>query len=463
MSLRNFRDLADKRLVSRGNKILSDLFSKSVSSVRQLSDDEASAKGHYRFLQNERVSEEDIVRNMMHNCIGACRDRYVVCIQDTTEINLYAHRGRIKKDEYIGTTNGLRERGLGFYLHPSLVLDAENGTPYGFAHVKLWSRNGEFKDKKARNYQSLPIEEKESYKWLEVSERTISALSEVVPGMVIIQDREGDIYEQFARIPGPKTDLLVRAKADRTLKDEAKLFAAVAEQEVRGTYQVTVEARNGRKKRVAQIEIRYTEVEINNPKRNDTTAAPSLKLSVIEAKETGYDGEDAICWRLLTTIEIKDVQHAMLCIEWYSWRWTIEEVFKILKKEGYHIEASELEYASSIRKQSLMIMEVCIKLFLMRLAYAEPELEISADSCFDTQQQEVLEAYSEKLEGKTQKQKNPYNAPDLKRYVWVLARLGGWKGYESYKNPGITTLWIGLGRFNDAMEAYCLHKDVSTR
>lgn len=455
--------MADKRLVHRGNKILQDLFSKSVRSVRQLSDDEASAKGCYRFLQNKRVSEEDIVRNMRHHCRQACQGKYVVCIQDTTEINLYAHRGRIKKDAYLGTTTALREHGLGFYLHPSLVLDAENGTPYGFAHVKLWSRTGEFQGKQARNYQNLPIEEKESYKWIEVSERTISALSDAVPGMVIIQDREGDIYEQFARIPAQGADLLVRARADRLLTDKTRLFAGVAREEARGTYGVMVEARNGRKKRMAQIEVRYRQVQVSNPKRGDKNGPPYLNLWVVEAKETGYSGPEAICWRLLTSIEIKDVQLAMLCIEWYSWRWTVEEVFRILKKEGYHIEASELEYASSVRKQSLMIMEVCIKLFLMRLAYAEPELEISAGSCFDTPQQQIMEVYIPRLEGKTQKQKNPYRRSDLKRYVWVLARLGGWKGYESYKSPGITTLWIGLRRFNDASQAFLLAKDVSIR
>ncbi|MDP2414315.1 hypothetical protein [Daejeonella sp.] len=47
-----------------------------------------------------------------------------------------------------------------------------------------------------------------------------------------------------------------------------------------------------------------------------------------------------------------------------------------------------------------------------------------------------------RLQGRTEKQKNPYSTKDLKRYAWVLARLGGWKGYESKRTPGITTLWI---------------------
>ncbi|CAN5739436.1 hypothetical protein BH10BAC3_BH10BAC3_27610 [soil metagenome] len=59
---RGFTELNDLRLIQRGNKILSDLFSNNVYSIRQLSSDEASAKGFYRFLQNDRISEDDILR-----------------------------------------------------------------------------------------------------------------------------------------------------------------------------------------------------------------------------------------------------------------------------------------------------------------------------------------------------------------------------------------------------------------
>jgi len=138
-------------------------------------------------------------------------------------------------------------------------------------------------------------------------------------------------------------------------------------------------------------------------------------------------------------------------------------VFKVLKKEGYNIEASELEYARSIRKLCLMIMETVIKLFLMRLAYARPETELSADRCFSEEEQEFLDHQITALEGKTDKQKNPYKERDLKRYTWAIARLGGWKGYESRRHPGITTLWIGLKHFKAAFEGWQLHRDVSTR
>ncbi|WP_443936453.1 IS4 family transposase [Pedobacter sp. MW01-1-1] len=463
MQKRGFTNLPDSRLIRRGNKNLDILFRNCVHSIRQLSKDEAEAKGFYRFLSNNRVTEESIISNLTSNCQSACHGKYVVCIQDTTEINLSSHKNRIKKDSFIGTTNAKGDFGLGFMLHPSLVLDAVNGTPYGYADIKLWNRPLEFRSKFEREYSKLPITEKESYKWIESSNNTKTALSSCVEGMVIIQDREGDIYEQFAVIPDEKTDLLIRAKSNRRLKDKSKLFDCLSNQEVQDIYEIVVEAKEKRPKRKAKIEIRYKEIEVCKTGTTSKELPASTKLYLIEAKEVGYSGADKICWRLLTTIAVTTPSMAKLCIEWYSWRWTIEEVFRILKKEGYNIEASELEYASSIRKQTLMIMEVVIKLFLMRLAYAEPELSIDAHTCFNDEEQLFMEEQIIRLEGKTQKQKNPYKDKDLKRYVWGLARMGGWKGYESKRTPGITTIWIGLKYFRAAKEGWDTHRDLSTR
>lgn len=463
MQKREFTELDDLRLIYRGNKILGDLFNKSVHSIRQIAEDEAAAKGFYRFLQNDRVNEEEIVWNLSANCKAACHGKYVVCIQDTTEINLSSHSDRLKKDEYVGTTNANNEKGLGFLLHPSLVLDAIDGIPYGYADIKVWNRQKEFKSKHERRYNSLPIEEKESYKWIEVSKNTKAALKDIAAGMVIVQDREGDIYEQFAVIPEAGADLLIRARTNRVLKDKTKLFSCLSAYEAQGVYELAVDTKKSRKRRTAQIEIRYREVEITKTDSSSKGVAPSVRLWLIEAKEVGYEEPDRICWRLLTTIPVQNTDIAKMCIEWYSWRWMVEEVFKMLKKECYNIEASELEYASSVRKMCLMIMEVIIKLFLMRLAYAEPEIAIAAEVCFSENEQMFLEQQIGQLEGKTEKQKNPYKTKDLKRYVWAIARMGGWKGYESKRHPGITTLCIGLKYFKAAFDGWKLMKYVSTR
>jgi hypothetical protein len=256
------------RLLYSGNKILEDLFSSSIRSIRQSSKDESSAKGTFRFLSNDRVSEEDIVSNLSANCVRACRGKYVLSIQDSSEINLSSHSNRIKKDENIGITNAKGEQGLGFMIHPSLVVDAVDCIPYGYADVKIWNRPLEFKSKFEREYNKLPIEEKESFKWLEVSKNTKTVLKDSVEGMVIVKDR-GDIYEQFVTIPDEKTDLLIRARTNRRLKDNTKLISCFSGQAAQGSYEIIVDAcqKKKRPKRTATIEIRYKPITIKKLKR----------------------------------------------------------------------------------------------------------------------------------------------------------------------------------------------------
>lgn len=250
MEDRQFKDLKDRRLLKRGNLIFDKLFKNSVHSIRQIAQSDSEAKSIYRFLQNDNVSEADIIKNMSANCISCCSDKVVLCIQDTTEVNLYNHKNRVKKDQYIGTTNAAKG-GIGFLIHPSFVLDAQTFVPYGFSDVKIWNRSLEKLTKKDRDYNKLPIEEKESYKWIESSLKSKKALSQAKE-IIIIQDREGDIYEQFGSVPDQKTHLLVRARANRTLSDKTKLFDYIANQPAKGQYLIELEGdkrRNIKKKR----------------------------------------------------------------------------------------------------------------------------------------------------------------------------------------------------------------------
>ena len=134
----------------------------------------------------------------------------------------------------------------------------------------------------------------------------------------------------------------------------------------------------------------------------------------------------------------------------------------MLKKEGFNIEASELSQGKAIRKLCLMMLETIVKLFIMQIAYASPE-ESCPQSCFSTQEIECLEQQIQQLEGKTEKLKNPYTSSDLKRYIWAIARLGGWKGYLTERKPGITTFWMGLQKFAAIMQGWLLFRDVSRR
>jgi len=463
MQTRHFEDIKDKRLLNRGNSILNRLFSNSIYSIRQLAESDSEAKAMYRFLQNDNVSEDDVIKNMSSNCVNAVGNKSVLCIQDTSEINLYNHKNRIKKDDSIGTTNASLG-GLGFFIHPSFIVDSETLIPYGFSDIKIWNRTHDtIKKPRTHNYNLVPIAEKESYKWISSSLNTQKALQQAKE-IIIIQDREGDIYEQFCCIPDEKTHLLIRAKTNRVLNSKEKLFEHLTNQPLKGTYTVDLEGdkRRNIKKRTATIEVRFSKVTISGNQYTSKNLQKNVSLYAIEAKEVGKNIKNPIHWRLLTTKEVSDIETAQLCIEWYTCRWVIEEVFRILKKEGFNIEASELSQGKAIRKLCLMMLETIIKLFIMKTAYSLEE-EIPPRSCFSKEEIECLESQIERLEGKTQKLKNPYKSSDLKRYIWAVSRLGGWKGYLSQRKPGVTTFWVGLQKFTAIMQGWNLFRDVSTR
>lgn len=450
--------------MKRGNLILNRLFSNSVHSIRRLAANDSEAKSFYRFLQNDRVSEADIISNMSWNCVSSIKGKTLLCIQDSSEINLFNHRNRIKKDDHIGITNA-SEAGLGFFIHPSFVLDAESLIPYGFSDVKVWNRGHKAAVKDKSHVKNMtPVSKKESYKWIESSIKSKEALSEA-ESIIIIQDREGDIYEQFCLIPDARTHLLIRAKTNRILNDKMRLFEHLAQLPKVGDYQINLEGdkRRGINKRTATIEVRFSKVTITSSQYNDKSLPASKDLYAIEAREVTTGVENAIVWRLFTTLPVEDFDTALLCIEWYSCRWMIEEVFRILKKEGFNIEASELSEGKAVRKLCLLMLETIIKLFVMQIAYAIPEEQIAPQSCFSESEIECMEQSMEQLEGRTEKQKKPYMPSDLKRYIWVIARLGGWKGYASERPPGITTFWIGLQKISDIMKGWWLFKNVSKR
>jgi hypothetical protein len=460
---RYFEDIKDKRLLNRGNSILNRLFANSIYSIRQLAESDSEAKAIYRFLQNDNVSEGDIIKNMASNCVSCVAGKSILCIQDTSEINLYNHRNRIKKDGSIGLTNNAHGT-LGFFIHPSFIIDADTLMPYGFSDVKIWNRDHELPAKiKSNTHNRIPIEEKESYKWIDSSLETKKRLNQAKE-VIIIQDREGDMYEQFCLVPDSKTHLLIRSRFNRMLDNKIKLFDYLSSQSLQGMYTIELEGdkRRNIQKRTATIEVRFSEVTISKHQYSGKHLPDKITLYAIEAKELGQNIENPILWRLLTTKKVEDLPTALLCIQWYTYRWTIEEVFRILKKEGFNIEASELTQGKAVRKLCLLMLETIIKLFIMQIAYATEE-EIEPKSCFSEQEIECLELQIIQLEGKTEKLKNPYKSSDLKRYIWAIARLGGWKGYLSERKPGITTFWIGLQKFTSIMQGWILFRDVSRR
>jgi len=429
--------------------------------LNRIADTPAESIAYSRFLNNDSVTLSELITESTTRCNQACKGRHVLSIQDTTEVNFQSHAGKLRKsDPDLGPVGNNTD--IGFFLHPSIVVDAEQEFPLGFGHIYLWNRSFDKLGKDERNYKDQMIEEKESYRWIESSEACQKNL-ESAALVTIVADREGDIYEEFAMDRDEKIHLLIRSSQNRRLYDEeAKLFEHLSSQRLAGSYSLYLKGdwRRQRKSRTALIEVRFSKVRIKRPVKLDKqpNLPDYIELYAVEAREnpsTIPPGERGILWRILTTHSVENYPAACQIICWYRLRWLIEQLFRAIKSDGLDIEASQLETGSALKKLTVMSLQVALQLMQL-VQEREGKSGIEASVVFQEKEIECLEKLCPHKEGRTEKQKNPYPANSLAWASWIIARLGGWKSYSSQYLPGPITMKRGLQAFQQILTGWRL-------
>lgn len=450
--------LVDKRLEKRAAKLALSLASSRSSSIHGSTRDEASQKGFYRFLENERVSESHLVAGLTANCQSNVVDRDILVIQDTCSYGLNHLKGSVQPGNGLGLVGN--KTGLGFLSHTSLVLDAHSEAILGYADIKLWNREQAKANNTTKRYKSEPIEEKESYKWIRASNQAKELLT-ACRSITIIQDREGDIYQQFCEVADQKTNLIIRSRDNRKLKDGSLLSTAIESSPVMAEILVnlTGDIRRESKSRTAQVEIKYCSVELSRPsmKMVSKELPASYKLFVLEVKEKNPPADtEALYWRLLTTLSLENPADAVLIIERYKQRWYIEQLFRLTKKQGFKIESTQLENGWAIRKLYVLVLGATIRVMQLYLAYEETESQDITEVFTDTEI-ECLQKIEINMK-KTEKTTNLNDPKKLAWATWIIARLGGWKGNTNQRKPGPIILLKGLEKFDSIFEGWLLAK-----
>lgn len=425
----------------------------------------------YRFFANERVSEKSLVSCMQNHCKLNCYGKnHLLLIEDTTELNMEKHRDRIVSKDKLGLTGNNID--LGFFAHPTLVVDPEDASLTGIIDLLLWHREETKQSKKERKYKGLPFNEKESYRWAKQAIDSRERLKEVEK-VTVVQDREGDIYESFSALAKSGVDWVVRSSHNRLIKG-GKLHEQLNTLPVSGEYEVDIKTNN--KKRVcrkAKLEVRYTTVELCCPailkekekegKTEDKDKYPdTLSVQVVyvkEKSETVPQTETAIEWILYTSHAVNNLAEATEIIRYYKLRWLIEDLFRTLKKEGLNYESSELESGESLRKLLVMSLIAAVQILQLRQS-RDGTTQQPTSLVFSQEQIACLEDILPRFEGKTEKQKNPHPINNLAWAAWIIARLGGWKGYASQCPPGVITFHEGWMRFHHVFDGWIIARDV---
>jgi hypothetical protein len=308
----------------------------------------------------------------------------------------------------------------------------------------------------------------ESVRWIDSIVRARQRL-EQADRMTVVADRESDIYEMWARLPDARTHLLIRACRDRAVQlsdGPGTLFEWLEGLPEQGRYALELAAvANKRSAHQALMQVRWPPVEILRPRQKSAPKddAASVALWAIEVREdasTVVGTEQPICWRLLTTHAIQDMADAMQCVHWYRQRWHIEQMFRTLKTQALDIESSLLEEAPRLEKLAILASSAAVKTIQLTLARKDHSNHRPATDCFATSEHAFLQQVGATLEGKTLKQKNPHTPLSLAWAAWIVARLGGWKGYASERPPGPITMIHGLQALSRIRYGWQLAREI---
>jgi hypothetical protein len=157
-------------------------------------------------------------------------------------------------------TKGQNQRGFG--LHSTLAV-TPSGQPLGVLTQAFVERPLGAPAHTPSELRKQPIEDKESYRWLQAFDKTIELTPEGIQ-VVTVCDREADIYEMFVMAAERQASLLVRADADRCLQDDEvkHLWPKVAQQPVQGELKVLITGNDNRKERQATVSLRYCTVRL---------------------------------------------------------------------------------------------------------------------------------------------------------------------------------------------------------
>ncbi len=368
--------------------------------------DKAMIKGYYRFIEapdTSAVTMENILLPHRRSTIRRMKGQNVaLCVRDGCDLNY----NNLEQCEGLGTLSknqtGAKSKGL--KLHSTFSVSGD-GIPLGILNVQCSAPEPVPKD--GRRRADIPIEEKQTFSWIE-GYRDCVEVARTIPDtwVVCVMDREADIFELFdEQRQQPEADLLIRAKHNRGIVNGGKLFDAVKSAPVRQRLTFPVprqsarpkkskqKARPKRDERVAHVAVRYKEIELRPPENH--VGKPPVKVSIVHIfEEHPPSGAVPVEWFLLTTIKVDSPEMAQLCVKWYRLRWRIEDFHRVLKS-GCKVEGMAHKTAERLRRAIAINMVIAWRIMVMTLLGREtPDLPM--EIAFSDAEVKVLQAFAQK-------------------------------------------------------------------
>lgn len=442
-------NLGDTRLNKRSKLILEALGDNPEASINAACDGWGDTVAAYRFFDNAAVTPEGILQPHREATVRRMRAHPVVLhVQDTTELDFTKHPPKDAR-----CLNKAERFGLYTHAHLAITPDKLN---LGVVGLNFFDRAAETLGK-ADKRSTLPIEEKESFRWLE-GYRLACQLAADCPEtqIVSVADREADIYDIFVdaqQQAGPRAEFLVRARVERSTLERdpeagqaayCKVRAEVASATLLMTQTIELSATPKRSARTAQVEIRALTVQVKPP--HERSHLPSVTLNVVLAEEVGGPGDGTdVSWLLLTSLPIETNAEVLLVIDYYVARWAVEIYFRTLKT-GCAVEEIQLETLARLKNclalNAIVAWRVLYLTYLNRTCPTLPCTAVFTESEWISVWLIVA------------KKPLPLEPPNLAEMMRLVTQLGGYNNRAQEAPAGPQPIWIGLRRMADFAQAW---------
>ena len=442
-------EFGDERLSKRLQKLLGQLASDPTSSISGACKDPYQAKAAYRFVGNDEVTVEAITkvtRDVTTASIKAAKPSVLLIIQDTSELN-YTN---LKATEGLGSISG-RKTASGLEMHSAIAV-SEAGEVFGLLAQKLWTRPPELFGQSNTRSKKLPIEEKESNKWLETLDSIGPDFTESKQ-VVHICDREGDMYEFFSKAEKEGAQFLCRKSFNRNIEEEngskrLDSFTEALPEAGRINVRVPRDSHTARKARDAEVVIKYGRCTIKKPNTQpiNDDLPETIEVYVVSATETDPPaGQEKLFWRLITNVPTESFEDAVARIQWYAQRWKIELFHRTLKS-GCKVEELQSETAEKLKK--LVAIYSIIALQIMLLCYvARAHPDKSCEIWLDDDEWKVIYRVANRTKAV------PEKPPTIQEAVVMIAKMGGFLARKSDGFPGVAVIWRGLTNLYAILDA----------
>jgi hypothetical protein len=398
----------------------------------------------HRLLEHPATTIAGLLAGHIEQTAARCGEQEVVlAVQDSTDFDYTTHKA----------TTGLgplgRGQGRGLMGHTVLAVTPA-GLPLGLLHLAIWARDpaqrGQRHDRRKRATAA-----KESQKWLTGLQATEAALPPE-QRVILVADREADVFAYLAAPRRPTTALLFRACRPRMVIVDplagdpvrASLLAVAQSAPTVGQMRITLPRQPGQPERAVILAVQLTTAQVQPPRHRQSgePATPQAVGLVCATEVAPAAGEKPIQWLLVTTLAIASAAAAEQMVRYYACRWVIERWHYTLKV-GLRVERLQIDDATSLQHALAVYGVVAWRLlWLTHLARAAPEQP--AATVVGAEEQAVLE------------QASGQPLQTVRQVVRAVAKLGGFVGSPSEGEPGVKAVWLGLRRLDAMVEGWRL-------